>query len=809
MFPGGLETVQDDADERQFYVPRFVLETDSFSLFADNALVAVDLDKWSRAIAGENPLAGVPTRGTLLNTFQRNDLTGKTLQKTPTILDQGFFEAFARDLEGVIRFFYAENVRLLRPSRGESLRASKLYMHLYTQRIRGEGVELVLPVFAGPQKLTLNLEAHKIERLRSGRVSFRDVSFSTCDYHVPHYDFRSDHLWIKALDDGTYDFGAGSLEIVFEDSLHVPLPSLDGNTGAFQTTPLRGIRVGNSSKRGAFIGSRWGSSLIAVQRDLHRFLGMETRSGASSSWELDQEFTTNRGSAVDLRLQYEQPESYRGEMDLGYRYDPGRDRGFVRGGPSDRNRWRVRTRNRFHFSQNLSADLEFADRADRGFLAEFFEREYKNDDEQNATGYLRFAEEQWALELEGRHRTNRFDPQLERLPEARFHVPRFQLVQLPWSDGIGPYSDSSSGLYLDANVEVGRRRLRRGQVNHPIRRVVRQPEAFDEFTRKDFADASATRFAGHIQLSMPLWLGPLRFVPFARATALIHQDASETEDLARYAGSFGATLATEIATSGEGMFSHRLYPELTFTRTSLTGDRDMSWTPLGRTERELSRRDTVRLAVRNRFLEEAVTRGQPGVPVIDLDLDIETFPGALHGAVPEADNRFGNLNTLVALDWAGWLGLPRFEVFHEAEIDVSGRRDEVRRIPDSFSGVRLQPDQDLRLQVGFRQAHARRGPLPPGVFDDELRALEVGVLYELSERFEFELEARYDLNRDRDLNGELVLRRWGHDFITEARVDVDPAQGDTSFSIRFTPRLGTRRADRFGKRNIQQGLSAR
>ena len=81
------------------------------------------------------------------------------------------------------------------------------------------------------------------------------------------------------------------------------------------------------------------------------------------------------------------------------------------------------------------------------------------------------------------------------------------------------------------------------------------------------------------------------------------------------------------------------------------------------------------------------------------------------------------------------------------------------------------------------------------------------LVYLASPQFDFELSTQYDLDKDKGLDSELVIRRWGHDFIIEFELSYDPGEDDLSVGLRFTPRLLFRTSrDRLSSRTLAQGL---
>ncbi|MCB9882722.1 MAG: hypothetical protein H6834_13110 [Planctomycetes bacterium] len=804
IFPDGLQAIEDDEDERRIWAQRIVLQTDEFDFFADNAIVSIDVDRWNQALGLGNALTGSGTRG-LRNGYlpYRNPFE----IELPSLGGKTFFETFSRELAGVFRSVYAENVVILRKTTAESFRSSSLYMHLYTGRIRGREVEMRFPIFVGSTKTPLQIRSGEIERSASGSVLFRDARFSTCEYEEPHYDLRTESITIVPVADGSYDFETQGVAVAFGDTPILPLPGVRANTNDFRLSALDGVRFGNATNRGLFFESRWSGSLDPVQRAVHEALGFDPSTGGRARWDATHDMSTKRGSGITLNLDYEAPSIYRGETNLAYRYDPGSDRGFVKGQPSNRNRWWVRTRNRFELGGGWRADLSFADRSDPGFATEFFERELKTEEEQDGGGYVRYRDTHFGLEFDATARTSRFDPIIERLPEGSFHLPRLLVADLPFRNGLGDHTDETSGLYLSGDLSFGQRKLRRGTVDLGIFRRLPYPLRHDELPRTYFDGAEAARLAGVVQVELPLWLGPVRFVPFGGAAILSHSDRPHQDGGLERTRTFGgARLTTELSRVHDDVFLHRVFPEVEFQSDSIVSGERGFFAPLGWEERQAVGVDRVTLALRNRLLEVPTQRqkGIPPIPVVDLDLDIDYFPGRLSRR--QFQERWGNLNSMLSLDWSSWAGIPRFELFSEGEWNVAGRVDEPRRIADLYTGLRIQTHEDLRTQIGYRRATAK-STIP--TFRDEIRSLEFGVLYSLSERFEFEAESRFDLEQGRSLDTDLVLRRLGHDFSTEVRFQYDPGQGNTSVSVRFFPRLVSPRSDRWSGRRLSQGLQSR
>lgn len=779
-----VQLVSSDPDGYLYFVSRLSGRFGDFSIVADEAVFRLDRGTWEALIRHlrerkQDELVG----GMPLLLRQRR----QKAEAERSVEGENFFHAWRESWAGIFQDLHGSRVLVVRHTTGELLRAESLYISFARSTLRAEQTEIRLASVVSGKSLFLRLFADRLERAADGAVSFENARLTASESPEPGYDLRCDMLLARPKADGSFDLEVSGARLALEGVSILPLPGFATNSRDLSIGPVRSFSASASSKFGPRAQALFGGSFVGPQQAIHRLLGLE--GDGQATWEMPLDVSVERGVGVDPTFEYELPGIYQGRFTAAYRHDPGEDVGVIRGGPDHPDRWRVRSQNRFFLSEELRADVEIAVRGDEAMISEFYESEWKEDKAQETNFYLRYARANYGAEFQTLPATNDFDTTIQMLPELRGHMVSMPLFDLPFSSGSPGAGEQPLRVFLTAGGALGQREIQDGTID----------------PRTGFDGADATRGTAQAKLSMPFWMGPISFTPYVAASYLAASDGvvgSGSED--RSTSEIGMAVSTELSAPWGPHWTHRAVPEVRYASRRRFAGRDAGFLPLG-VEEALADEDRVSFVLRNTWNENP-RRRDPAMlplPVFDLDLDIDYYP---NNAARPGQESWSLLHTELTVDLAAMVGLPRFELYSEVDLDVAGLAGEVRRVPDAQYGLRVQPEGDVMAILEYRAAHARKGfPQDP----EELRMIGTGFLWEASPKFDLELRFQYDLVRNTSSDTSIVLRRKGADFLFELSFGYDPGENNTSVGFQFAPLLLYRRSsDSFARRTLPQGIGS-
>jgi len=585
----------------------------------------------------------------------------------------------------------------------------------------------------------LVMRADEVRVFSDRRFVARDAYVTTCEFGLPHYRLESEEVYLTAAPGAE---GAPSALLVargnrfyLSDMPVLWLPNVARDVKRTQT-PLRRFEVGDSNAFGVYTKTEW---------DLWDILAggsAESVSARVSKWSdltALADYYDDRGPAGGLEFEYRR-EDVAGYA-LGYYVD---DRGTDTSGfhPSDEDRWRLRWRQRA-FIDGLQVDTELSDISDRGFLAEYFEREAKEDKEQESYVYAKKTWESAQGSLLYRARLNDFQTQTEYLPEARFDVVRF-----PLADG--------RILYASTN--------RAGNVRF-------RPD-------KDLPLPSSRtgRFDTLHEMEVPMRLGSgFNFSPFATARGTWYGDDAAGDEATRYAASWGAKFSFPPL--------WRVYevenPTLDVHRLRHIAVLDVTYEDVydaTKTPGELLQFDevdtvdtrkaaTVRLKQRLQTRRPPVEPGEPDrtVDLASLEAEADFFPE------PRRDNSGEN--------WSDLRLFARTNLTDDVSLLADGDYDTYSGKFDK-AGVWLRTDHSPRTTWGVGSRYLRAA---------SSSTLIARLDHRITELWGIMLFGQYDLDENQAVDETFVLRRKMHRFVLEIAVDYDRGRDDTSVGLRIYP----------------------
>lgn len=540
----------------------------------------------------------------------------------------------------------------------------------------------------------------------------------------------------------------------------VPLLVFPRFTQTMKRSWLKSLRVGRSREFGAFVQSDWGGNLTD-------WLDM--------TLELD--YYEKRGFAGGADFDYNQ-EDYFGFIDTYYLpKDHGED--FDTVPLEETERGRAHWRHRHYLPYDIRMDAEVSYLTDRNFLEEYFEREAREEKEQETYVYFRKLDENRGATLLLKDRINDFQTQVDYLPGASANI----YSQRLWE----------TGMYWDSENEFANVRLRYDED------LLGPPQAHDQ----------ALRFHSRNTLSRPIHIvDSIYFTPWAGADLTTYDDSPGGGDLVRAAGLAGFRLNGtwwKVFDFDNDLLDlhgvrHILSPELRYTR--VFGSNYDPW-EVSQFESSINRSiltsshkpvdvlqlneidnlpegDFFKLSFRNRFETKRKLQrfGDEVGTVTFLDVDLA------FSYQNDFDNNQDGVHEFAAFEYdLMFEPRPGIVLTSDAEYNLRDGKVDVANV-----GVSYQAAERHRVFVGHRYAR------------DDISSSEIVWEYIWSQRWSTEAYFEYEWESKGITNAGVNFQRNFQDFILEIGVDID--KGDDDVSVTFgliTPFEKSSRDDFFSR----------
>lgn len=678
---------------------------------------------------------------------------------------------------------YAEGQVVYR--RGErELKCQRLYYDAVTDRayvlhIKARGRD---PKYG----VAFQLSVGEAREIRSGLFDAKDISISTCEYGVPHFDIYVEEGRLEGHDPreikGPYDLfpytdwtlkgrnvapRIGGVPFLY-------IPGFSVWKDLLSDFPLRSVHAGRTSRFGFFVLSDWGVTLR--KGGLDRILPGDNvtedddhEKWGELRWELD--WREERGGAYGLDLEY-QWNDYWGYLDTYFLHDLGRsDKGFdEKFGPLERDeRARARYFHRHDFEEDWRYEVEISWIGDRDLLEEFYPDEFKEGKEQESVLYLRWRNENAGAFLLERHRLNDFQTQIEYLPRLQLHLVAEPIASSVW-DRI---------LYTTVN-EISHQRLKLDEeLAGPEPRVWRVDSLHE--------------------ITLPIDLEVVQIAPFTSVRGTMYDEDLEGETEFRWVWSAGASARTDIHGAhdltwewlGLRRLRHILQLEARFAE-HIRVDRDPSeFVPFDETD-AIAEFAEASFSVRNR-LQTKDAEGKT-FEFLDFGLQVEYYPH------PRRDTRAFTSNNFE----------PPFHWITLAPPDLGGPFDE-RHWSNLHWDVRVTPRNVFTLEgrgeynfedhqeearefsLGVRPFEALSFSIGSTFIRDITNAWTGSLNWQIAEKWYVSVAVSYDFRTDDFIDQTYVLGRDFHDFILEGVFENDEGRDDRRFYVTLVPKfLGSR-----------------
>ena len=647
------------------------------------------------------------------------------------------------------------------------LRCDQLVYQVAEGWTRLDQADLMLPHGYGPNGWPLRMIAADIAEFPDGSLEARDAALSTCDAHEPHYALIVDSL--RGTPDGDaylWEPEGGWLSILGHRLTPLPTPSF-GDSEGDSLLSLHQVKLGSNK--------RDGQSIELDLRGGHSF-DEDTR----ASWRLLPGYRSRRGLPLGAQLGLRTP-NYRGSWDLFFLDDNGPDRHrysrlVSRDGDS---RYRGRLLNRFDLSERWRLDLDLALTSDALVDPEFFEQQWREQEDALSELYLRYdggdsffdlraearLDEVGYVPLEGFGPPGSRSPQfVESLPVLRWQAYPSTLVGLP----AGPLGgvDGELPLNLSYGAELGRFRLRD--------RELFGPGGVAAFRRSPAV--SRDRLRAWTELSLPVHLGGVFLRPGARFQGIAYDaDLSGRDSADRSLAEGFVEVGALLLKDWEHGWQHRVLPLARYRKLSVNGDRPGRLVQFDQWDGYQSG-EALELALR----QEWIAPGGGKWADIELRLPYSTDPNEplLDPVFParrpgEAASAWGPAELR-----ATWTPGVYGKTLEGVRVETRLRQDlHTAELVEQFARLIAAPHERVQYGLAFRKVE--------GVVSQ----VEATMNWRVSDDWGLRLRQPYNFRPGASKRSEMSLLRYGHDFVFEFGLQRDQASGNSGVFFHLMPRF--------------------
>lgn len=508
----------------------------------------------------------------------------------------------------VFKELYAEGNVTLR-SKEDIMKADKVFQNLPERKGIYINPRIKTTMPKTPQT-PIYIEGEEAKQIDQHHMLIKNGYFTTCGFGHPHYRFKSRNITVTRRQTPTESYS----EIVARQNTFL----LGDHTVAYwpkytydtRTKPgfYKGTSWGSTDRLGTFISTTWDPLALGIFPSLSRWSDLIVK--------LDYFF--KRGPAAGSEFTYKRTNMV-GSLEAFYIKDS-LERDLQPGGGivEHENRGRVLWRHRQHLSKEWRADAELSFLSDRGFLREFYEREFKEGKDQETDLYFRKLEDNESLTFLLKKQIHRFDTGLEALPQLSYH----KISQPLWEDKLNFTSQSELG-YLDFHLDDEL------DVRDPVR-----------FRRLQRTTGNSLRLDSNNTLARPFQLWTWKLKPFVggRMTAYSKSLEAQGPNDGPPVGRLAASLGLDASTSFWRIYSleskllhihklrHVITPELRWEAgpvvTENPGDL-LQYEPAD----GLDKYNSLIFGIRNRLqTRRGPTSQQKTVDLLDLDLEVHLLP---------------------------------------------------------------------------------------------------------------------------------------------------------------------------------------
>ena len=651
-------------------------------------------------------------------------------------------------------------------------RADSLYVDVDGTKAWLKNAELSRILRVGKKDHKLRIKSGELVALPTGALQAESATITTCDHDTPHYVIETRDLKLTPRADQRWRFSAQRNRIAFQGGWGLPMPSirnviLDERGGfegfendAGEVTTVDNIVLQNTPRFGTALGTKLAYDIDRFGRILASVFQFDADQ-VRGKWKIDGAWLSSRGPLLGLGLQLREAGRERAKreefwLDLFLRGipDQGEDRGILRvpKNETDGLRWWASARGRYPFDDRQWIDVVFNHQNDPGVQAEFFQNEYQRFEERDSYVHWRKARDGHYFNARFQWQENDFRTVVEELPS----VGAFRGLQELFR--VGPVS-----VNYTASVDAAQLQRREGDTRY-------EPAFLDAAGVPDgLGDRSVLRADTTHRLEMPLPLGipGTSLTPFAEARFTAWDEGViESDAPTRFASYAGARLQS-LFTQVSGKSYHTLVPRVSYAQNvdmQRTGGEAVIFDEVER----LQGADVTEVGLRSLWRRPDIGRW------LDFDVSWQGRSNQENGAPDAQELRF--------------LGGFRTE-FGDVPVGIEQdlRQDlENETTLYSRSIFAVRPTEDLLMQLGHqRGAEEGQGAL--------FETASLDLRYRLNPKWEIGLTNYTSILEGGNLQSQVTLRRFSHDFVLELEVSRFAGEGGTSIGINLAPLLAWKR----------------
>jgi len=588
---------------------------------------------------------------------------------------------------------------------------------------------------------------------------------TSCGFEEPHYVIETGDLRIKRNDKSSfgYDLSARKNRARFLNGLVIPLPPLNFGTDDEGNPTIGGLEIGDSARFGSVIRATASLPLPDwTQRLISTPMGLEDED-VTGGTRLSLGFLSSRGLLFGVGQQIRAGD--RMWLDVFYDGvpDSGKDRGLVRSKTDRSTEYRdwIHGRGRLLLDKGEWIDVAFTRQADAGFQSEFFEREFTRYEESDNYVHWRKAKSSLYYDATVEGRLEDFRTVVEKLPSAGAYFAPTTVASI-----------AGQPVLYSADARAGYYRRRFGEAPFsPFGPVFPDADLDGDLVADDF---EVLRFdtSHKLEAPVPLGVAGIKATPYVTGRATVWDQGVEQESApSRFAGFVGLQLGTSVFRHFENGSVHQLLPTIGVRTDIVSEESGDTLVHIDSTENPIEG-DFFDLALRSLWWIPDASE-----PRDKARLDVEL--SATHGS--GTVGRDGWRPVRVLGQGLNYFGSVPVGITHDARYDV---RDE--KTVYSLSSLGFEPYPNLGFEFGYQQG---RDELGTSLF----RAASIGTRYRATSKWEFGVEHAISLLDEDALNTTIMIRRLGHDFVTELEFQDRAGEG-SSIGIGIQPQISWRRS---------------
>jgi hypothetical protein len=732
------------------------------------AVLWINRQEWSRLNRGIFAPGGSTLRKEdPAETVQKPDDTGPQM---PSIFGALQFSGYSQ----LISELYLDgNIEFLVEGRRRG-QADAFYLDLVDGHGWLKDADLLLEAALGRKTQKYRIHADWLRHSRDGSLAADSAVLTTCDFEEPHFVIECGELSVTpevtSSGESNWRVRLTKNAIRFRSGLAIPLPRISFPMNEKYQVPPEQIAVfgvqplsaGSDSKFGAFVQTSVIGDIGWFARGFTRMLkklnlkgvlpsipkvpgvpGIDWPQAPEGKAKVSASYLDSRGGLLDLDLRAAAPGLFRFQADTAVVYDTGEDEGLLQVPEEDRDEFRLwaRGQSRFTIDESEWIDFVYSWQSDPSVQSEFFESDYLRFEQRETYLHWRQAQGQTYMSAVVSPRTDDFRSEVQELPSLGYYRGRTEVARI----GTLPllYTTDSGLAYLN-RVE--------GDFEPPFQDGQGEQDTLRLDTDHRFETPFETGIAG------------LKLAPFVEGRLTVWDEGSGSDGAPIRAA---ALVGLELATAFWREFRDGSRHEVT---TSLEGRTDalleQDGTPPARFD---SVEDSLEGNIAD-FRVRSLWESREKQHALDVEVALSYADD-----VP-ADQPDGFLPVEVNSNWYNRFRSTLIGIYHDGRYDSQTGNTLYSRL---FFGLEPTP------RMGFGAGHTRGLDTDAGT---SFEAVTLAARYQLTNRYEIEGEQSISTQENDQLSTEVVLRRYGHDFIVDLKYRFRAGEGSGhSYSIDVIP----------------------